>query len=151
MRKTSLQQKIVMYQRSISSIISSPRFFPYANSRQSMIQATRWSLKVPLITWWRRSPDISSQMSARGNPSVKGYIYTISCGSHTQKVDSLTMTSAMIPQSVQRTRGSKCARSSSVCSRHQQRSSAGSPKSLRCLMHFGHHSWTTPVARVCSG
>lgn len=37
-------------------------------------QSTRWSLKDPLITWCNRSDEIISWISARGKPSVNGYI-----------------------------------------------------------------------------
>ena len=41
----------------------------------SVTHVTMWSLNVPLITWWRRSGDKSSWISARGNPYVKGCGY----------------------------------------------------------------------------
>lgn len=41
--------------------------------RYSSTQDTRWSLNPPFITWWRRSGDNSSWISARGKSFVKGW------------------------------------------------------------------------------
>ena len=48
------------HRRSISASISFACVFPWTFSRYSVTHSTRWSLNVPLMTWWRRSGDRSS-------------------------------------------------------------------------------------------
>ncbi len=45
---------------------------PWTCTRYWPTQETRWSLNVPLISWWSKSGDRSSCMSAWGKPWVKG-------------------------------------------------------------------------------
>ena len=46
---------------------------PCICTRYFQINSTRWSLKVPLITWCSKSSDIISWISAHGKSFVKGY------------------------------------------------------------------------------
>lgn len=62
----------INYLRSMSSIISCDFASPCTIYKYSLTQATIWSLKVPLMTWCRRSGERSSWMSARGKFCVKG-------------------------------------------------------------------------------
>ena len=58
---------------SMSSNISFAWDIPCSSMKYSPTQVTKWSLKVPLINWWRISGVIISWMSARGKSFVKGY------------------------------------------------------------------------------
>lgn len=51
---------------SISVIICRALLSPCVICKYSLTHATRWSLKTPFISWWRRSGASSSWMSARG-------------------------------------------------------------------------------------
>ena len=73
--KRSLLRKMGSYRRSISSNISFAHASPCSSTKYSPIHITRWSLKVPLMTWWRRSGVRISWMSALGKWNVKGYIF----------------------------------------------------------------------------
>lgn len=64
---------IYTHRRSISWIISRPRASPCSSIKYSLTHDTRWSLKVPLMTWWSKSGHNSMWMSARGNSHVNGY------------------------------------------------------------------------------
>ena len=60
------------YRRSMSSRISLAFAGPWVSSKYSPTHVTRWSLNTPLMIWWRRSIEINSLISARGNWSVNG-------------------------------------------------------------------------------
>ena len=63
--------KIYLWSMS-SNTVAAPAL-PYSSTRNFSTQVTKWSLKVPLMTWWRMSGAISSCMSARGKSFVNGY------------------------------------------------------------------------------
>ena len=69
----------IRYKFGLPAIDVSQNFFASAGGLTALIYSvthvTMWSLNVPLITWWRRSGDKSSWISARGNPYVKGCGY----------------------------------------------------------------------------
>ena len=56
----------------MSAMISRPQASPCSSNKYSFTHITMWSLNVPLITWWRRSGDNSSWISARGKSEVNG-------------------------------------------------------------------------------
>ena len=58
--------------RSISSRIQLASASPCIYLRYSPIQIMRWSLKMPLINWWRRSGDSILKISAYGKSFVNG-------------------------------------------------------------------------------
>ena len=58
---------------SISSSIKDPLTRLCVSLRYSSTHVMRWSLNVPLMTWWRRSGERSSYISARGKLVVKGW------------------------------------------------------------------------------
>lgn len=59
------------YWQSISAKISFASVFPW--TRYFVTHSTRWSLKVPLINWWRMLGAKSKWMLAQGNLSVNSY------------------------------------------------------------------------------
>ena len=61
------------YRQSISAKISFTSAFPWVSSRYLVTHSTRWSLKAPMINWWRMSGSKSQRMLARGNLAVNGY------------------------------------------------------------------------------
>ena len=64
--RTRSSQEKNSYRLSMSTQISFERASPCSNKRYSSIQVTKWSLNVPLMSWWRRSGARSSWMSAQG-------------------------------------------------------------------------------------
>lgn len=66
----------ITYWRSMSSMISFTLAFPWVRMRYSLTHVMIWSLKVPLMTWWSKSGDKSSWISAHGKYCVNGW-YTI--------------------------------------------------------------------------
>ena len=71
MEKVKWTKKI--YWWSISSKISCPFTSPCSSTKYSPIQVTRWSLNVPLITWWRISPQTPLWISAQGKSFVNSW------------------------------------------------------------------------------
>ena len=57
----------------MSSRISFARALPWVMTRYSPTHVTRWSLKVPLMTWWSKSGASNSWISALGKPFVNGW------------------------------------------------------------------------------
>ena len=58
--------------RSISSSMCFDSDKPCCFSRYSWTQVMRWSLKVPVIAWWRRSGESNLWIFARGKLAVNG-------------------------------------------------------------------------------
>lgn len=104
---------------SISSIMASAAVVPCTCLRYSPIHSTRWSLNVPLISWWSKSGAISSWMSARGKECVNGCKESYVRFSFTPVpiywVEHTTI-SSRIPYSSQSISGSKCLMRKSVFS-----------------------------------
>ena len=153
-------------------MISQPRAVPCSKMRYSLIQATKWSLKVPLISWCSKSGVRSSWMSARGNSNVKGCkvvkgrpeLNNLSY----RKIGRRTTMSLRNPKSSHRIPGSKVLIKNSVfwCERRRVSSasrSSGCPSHLtgRRLLraepkeemgtYFGHQPWTIAANQTCSG
>ena len=59
--------------RSISSKIWFAQASPCSSTRYSPTHSTKWSLKVPLISWWSMSGDMISWMSACRTLWVNGW------------------------------------------------------------------------------
>ena len=66
----------------MSAMIMSTWHSPWVTTRYLPTHVTRWSLKLPLRSWWRRSGAIRSWMSVQGKWTVKGYIVSVSASLH---------------------------------------------------------------------
>lgn len=64
---------IITNHLSMSSMIAFTRASPCSSYRYSFTDITKWSLKVPLMTWWSKSGVRSSWISAQANPCVQGF------------------------------------------------------------------------------
>lgn len=107
------------YRRSISSRIRFASVRPWTDNRYFSTQETRWSLKVPLMSWWRMSGVIRWWMSARGKSFVKGYLLDVSSRNQLNN-EKRTTISPTRPYSSQRTPNSSSLTSSSVWSRDRR-------------------------------
>ena len=103
-----LKNEIKAYCWSISSIIALALTSPCSSYRYSFTHMTKWSLNVPLITWWSKSGVRRSWMSAQGNPWVNSCQNSVSkCTLQILVMIVLTNISACTLKSVQRIPGSQ--------------------------------------------
>jgi len=123
----------VTYLRSMSLIISSARLVPCTALRYFATQLTRWSLKAPLMSWWRRSNDSNSWISARRKSFVNGYTKYISLGLRGSWFP-LTTRSLMIPYSSHNISSCSSPIMKSVCS--QQRYMPPLSRSVQIAIHL---------------
>lgn len=114
--KEAYWKKKWAYRRSISSRIRLACVLPWTDNRYFSTQETRWSLKVPLMSWWRMSGVISEWMSAREKSFVKGYLLDVSSRNRLIMKRHTTI-SPTRPYSSQRTPSSSSLTTSSVWSR----------------------------------
>jgi len=135
-----------------------------------MTQLTRWSLNVPLISWWSRSGVITSYMLAWGKCSVNGYRgLEVRWHRVVHEMKVWTKTFPTIPYSIQRT-GSwncltnflvkfqvlgTCCGSSSSCHQSAVHLYFPHPSGIHIkkgnASYFGHQFWTMHMRRTCSG
>jgi hypothetical protein len=123
----------VTYLRSMSLIISSAHLVPCTALRYFATQSTRWFLKAPLMSWWRRSNDSNSWISARRKSFVNSYTKYISLGLRGSWFP-LTTRSLMIPYSFHNISSCSSPIMKSVCS--QQWYMPPLSRSVRTAIHL---------------
>ena len=105
------------YLWSTSSRILFAPFVPWVRFKYSSTQVTRWSLKVPLIIWWRISGKTSSWISVHGKSLVNGCgNKCISCSNNNENPEHTTIWPTT-PYSFHSLPSSHAQTISSVCSK----------------------------------
>lgn len=154
----------------MSSIIASAIAFGLCKVMYFCTHSTKWSLNVPLISWWSRSGANSSWISARLKSFVKGCYLQGSISYYIEKNNSdRTTTSETIPNFSHKSRTTHPWINISVSSRVRGSSDSWPSRSFAFPWHlqaevsmtllktrqkepyFAHQSCTTPARRTCSG
>lgn len=133
------------YRRSMSSRILSASALLWVWTRYFSTQSTKWSLNLPLMSWWRISGESISWMSAHGKSLVNGYLQLV-----TEKQSmSLYLLSNHWQVHIFSTVHKVCMLQwLSTCPRWCL--SASSSRLFWCARHFGHQLRRMHDKRTCS-
>jgi hypothetical protein len=148
----------------VCNYLKSPSL-PCTFNKYSFTHIMIWSLKVPLITWWRRSSDNNSWILVRGKLEVNGCRFKLKQIWQCNKHERLTTMSAHTPKLVHNVPGSQLLMRNSVFWWFHSQVLPASKFSgfashlhrVQCCnkmwqgTHFGHHPWTMVASQTCSG